>query len=130
MPAPLAPTYSPAALYAANTAFRDLLDAGAGAGSILIRSAADALLAQVPLTKPCGTVNVTTGQLTITLAGIDEAANASGAAAYGQFCDSNNTPHMALPVLEGAAPVPGFLVMNSTTVVVFGTVEVLSVLIG
>ena len=130
MPAPLAPTYSPAALIAAHTAFRDLLDAGAAAGSIKIRSATDVLLAQVPLTDPCGTVNGTTGQLTLTVAGMDEAANASGAAAYGELCDGNNLVHLALPVLEGTAPAPGFLVLNSITVVAGGPVDMTSAVIG
>ena len=47
MAAPTVATYSAAALVAANTSFKDLIDAGAGAGSIKIRDAADVLLARV-----------------------------------------------------------------------------------
>ena len=55
MAVPSVATYSVAALVAAHTSFRDLIDAGVAAGSIKIRSATDVLLAQIPLTDPCGT---------------------------------------------------------------------------
>jgi len=129
MPVPLAPTSSPAALIAAHTAFRDLLDAGAGAGSIRIRSATDVLLAQIPLTDPCGTVNGTTGQLTLT-GGADDAADASGTAAYGEFCDSAGLVHLSVPAQEGSASISGVLVINSLVVVLGGSVEVTSAVIG
>ena len=130
MPAPTVATYSPAALVGANTAFRDLLDSGAAAGSIKIRSAADALLAQVPLTDPCGTVNGTTGQLTITLAGRDESADASGVAAYGELCTSEGVVHLSLPAQAGGAAVSGAIVLSTLTIVAGGPVEVLSARVG
>ena len=43
MPAPSAATYSVAALVAAHTSFRNLIDAGSGPGKIRIRSASDVL---------------------------------------------------------------------------------------
>lgn len=130
MPSPTVATYSAATLVGAHTFFRDLIDAGTGAGSIKIRDAADVLLAQIPLTDPCGTVNVTTGQLTITPGGRDESANASGAAAYGEFCDSEGAVHLSLPAQQNVVSASGFLTMNSITVVANGPVEVLSVVIG
>ena len=130
MAAPTVATYSAAALVAANTSFKDLIDAGAGAGSIKIRDAADVLLATVPLTDPCGTVNPTTGQLTITMAGLDESADATGTAAYGEFCDSAGLVHLSLPAQAGSASVSGKIVINSLSIVAGGPVEVLSATVG
>lgn len=130
MAVPTVATYSAAALVAAHTAFKDLIDAGAGAGSIKIRDAADVLLATVPLTDPCGAVNATTGQLTITMAGRDESADATGTAAYGEFCDSDGLVHLSLPAQAGSAAVSGKIVMNSLSIVAGGPVEVLSATVG
>ena len=130
MAVPSVATYSVASLVAAHTAFRDLLDAGAGAGSIKIRDAADVLLAQIPLTDPCGTVNGTTGQLTLTMSGRDESADASGTAAYGEFCDSAGLVHLSLPTQAGVESVSGKLVLNTLVIVASGPVEVLSATVG
>lgn len=130
MPAPTVATYSAAALVGAHTYFRDLIDAGTGAGSIKIRSASDVLLAQVPLTDPCGTVNGTTGQLTITANGRDESADASGTAAYGEFCDSDGVVHLSLPAVEGVAALAGYIVVNTLSIIAGGPVEVASAVVG
>ncbi|MCK2095624.1 hypothetical protein [Thauera aromatica] len=130
MPAPASATYSVATLVAAHTAFRDLVDAGLAAGSIKIRDAADVLLAQVPLTYPCGTINGTTGQLTITPDGRDESADADGTAAYAEVCASDGTVHLALPAQQGTSAVSGKIVLNSLSIVTGGPVEVLSAVIG
>ena len=130
MPAPSVATYSGAALVAAQTSFRDLIDSGAGAGLIRVRDAADVLLAEIVLTDPCGTVNGTTGQLTITPAGPDASANASGTAAYGELCNSTGTVYLSLPAQVGASAVAGKLVLNTLTIVAAGPVEILSAVIG
>lgn len=130
MAVPSVATYSAAALVAAHTAFKNLIDAGSGAGSIKIRDSSDVLLAQIPLTDPCGTVNGTTGQLTITPSGRDESADAGGTAAYGEFCDSDGVVHLALPAQAGSSPVSGKIVINTLTIVSGGPVEVLSATIG
>jgi hypothetical protein len=130
MAVPSVATYSVAALVAAHTSFRDLIDAGVAAGSIKIRSATDVLLAQIPLTDPCGTVNGATGQLTITPSGRDESADAGGTAAYGEFCDSAGLVHLALPAQAGTVAVSGKLVLNTLTVVAGGPVEVVSATVG
>ena len=101
-----------------------------GAGSIKIRDSADVLLAEIPLTDPCGTVNGTTGQLTITVSGRDESADASGTAAYGEFCNSDGTVYLSLPAQAGTVAVAGELVMNTLSVAAGGPVEVLSATIG
>lgn len=130
MPAPLVYTYSAAALVAAHTSFRDLIDAGAGAGFIRIRDSADVLLAQVPLDDPCGSVNGTTGQLAFSIAGPDTSADASGTAAYGEICDSDGLAHLSLPVQVGTSPVSGFLVLNTLSIIELGEVTVISATIG
>lgn len=130
MPAPSVYTYSAAALVAAHTSFRDLIDSGASAGFIRIRDAADVLLAQVPLSDPCGSVNGTTGQLTLSIAGPDTSADASGTAAYGEICDSDGDVHLALPAEQGTAAVSGKIVLNTQAIIIGGTVSVISATIG
>ena len=130
MPAPSVATYSAAALVAAHTAFRDLIDSGASAGFIRIRSAADVLLAEVPLSAPSGTVNGTTGQLTLSIAGPDTSADATGTAAYGEICDSDGDPHLSLPVQSGTVAVAGALVLNTLSIVAAGPVTIVSATVG
>jgi hypothetical protein len=130
MAVPTVYTYSAAALVAAHTSFRDLIDAPVGAGSIRIRSATDVLLAQVPLSDPCGTVNGTTGQLTFAIAGPDASADASGTAAYAEFCDFNGLVHLSLPAEAGTVAVSGKVVLNTLSIIAGGTVTVISAVIG
>lgn len=130
MPAPGSATYSAAAKIAAHTAFLGLIDAGSGAGYIAIRDASDVLLAQVPLDDPGGTVNGTTGQLTLAIAGRDESADASGTAAYAEVCDSDDTVHLSLPAQVGTVAVSGKLVVNTLSVVAGAPFEILSAVIG
>ena len=130
MAVPSTATYSAAALVAAQTSFKNLLDAGSGAGSIKIRDAADVLLAQVPLSDPCGSVNGSTGQLTFSIAGPDTSADASGTAAYGEFCDSDGGVHLSLPTQAGASAVSGKLVINTLSIVAGGPVGIASATIG
>ena len=129
MTVPTVATYSAAALVAAHTSFKDLIDIGT-AGSIKIRDASDVLLAQVPLSDPCGTVNGTTGQLTFSISGPDTSADASGTAAYGEFCDSSGTVHLSLPAQSGTVAVSGKLVLNTLSIIAGGPVAVLSATIG
>lgn len=130
MPAPSSATYSAAALVAAHTSFKTLIDAGSGAGSIKIRDSADVLLAQVPLSDPCGSVNGTTGQLTFSIAGPDTSADATGTAAYGEFCDSDGLVHLSLPAQAGSTAVAGKLVLNTLSIVAGGPVAIISATIG
>lgn len=130
MPAPSVATYSAAALVAAHTSFRDLIDSGSGAGFVRIRDSADVLLAQCPLNDPCGTVNGTTGLLTLSFAGPDDSADATGTAAYGEVCNSDGTVHLSLPAQAGTSPVSGKLVLNSLSVAAGGALEVLTATIG
>lgn len=130
MPAPLVYTYSVAALVAAHTSFRDLIDTGAGEGSIKIRSSADVLLAEIPLSDPCGSVNGGTGQLTFNIAGPDTSANATGTAAYAEICDVAGAVHLSLPAQSGTVAVSGVVVLNTLSIVALGPVSVISATIG
>ena len=129
MAVPTVATFSAESLIAAHTALLNLIDTGT-AGSVKIRDSADVLLAQIPLTDPAGTVNGTTGQLTLTPDGRDESADASGTAAYAEICESDGTVHLALPAQAGASPVAGKLVLNTLTIVSGLPVEILSITIG
>jgi len=129
MPAPLVATYSAAALVAAHTAFKTLVDAGGAAGSIKLRSAADALLGQIALTYPCGTVNGSTGQLALGIASASTFGS-DGTVAYAEVCSSAGTVHLSLPTQAGTVAVPGYAVVNTLTAVVGGAVSVVSATIG
>lgn len=129
MPVPASAVYSPAALAAAHTAFRDLIDDGSGPGSLKIRSATDVLLAQIPLTYPCGAVNSGTGQLTLTPSG-PGVSPAAGVAAYGEICDGDGLVYLSLPAQVGAAAVSGAVVLSMLSVAEGATLEALSILVG
>lgn len=129
MPAPAQYTYSAQALIDAQTSFRDLVDAGTGAGKIFIRDDSDVLLAEVPLSDPCGTVDGA-GQLTLSIAGPDTSADATGTATYGEIADSDNNVCLSLPVQVGTSAVSGYLVMNTASIVAGGPVDILTATIG
>lgn len=126
MPAPSTPTYSAAAKIAAHTAFRDLIDSGSGAGFIRIRDSSDVLLAQVPLSDPCGSVNGTTGVITFSIAGLDSSADNNGTAAYGEVCDSDGDVHLSMAAQSGSSAVSGKLVLNTLTIIAGGPVGIVS----
>lgn len=130
MPVPTEATYSVAAKVAAHTALRDVIDSGAGAGYIAVRGDALQLLATIPLADPCGTVNGTTGQLTLSIAGSDTSADATGTAAYAEVCDSTGAAHLSLPAQAGTTWVAGKIVLNSLSIVTGTEVSILSAVIG
>lgn len=130
MPAPSSATYSATAKVNANTSFRDLLDSGSGAALVRLRDNADVLLAEGVLTDPCGTVNGTTGQLTITVATNDASANASGVATYCELCTSAGAVHLSLPTQSGTVAVSGFAVMNTTNIVATAPVSFITITVG
>ena len=130
MPIPTAAEFSVAARVAAHTALRDLIDAGSSAGYIAVRGDALQLLATIPLADPCGTVNGTTGQLTLSIAGSDPSADATGTAAYADVCDSTGAAHLSLPAQAGTTWVAGKIVLNSLSIVTGTEVSILSAVIG
>jgi hypothetical protein len=129
MPAPTVATYDAQSKINAHPAFLALIDSGT-AGSIKTYSAADVLLCTHTLTFPGGTVNGTTGQLTITPASSTVNASASGTAAYCTVCNSAGTARLAIPAEQGTAAVSGKVVFNSLVLVSGQPVQILSSLIG
>jgi len=130
MAVPSVATYSAAVKVACHTTLLGLIDAGSAAAKIKIRNSSDTLLSTIPLTDPAGTVNGTTGQLTLTPDGRDESAAATGTAAYGELTDSDDVVILALPAQAGTAAVSGYLVLNTLSIVAAAPVEILTVTIG
>jgi hypothetical protein len=130
MAVPSVATYSAAALVAAQTSLLGLIDAGTGPGYIAIRDAADVLLGTIVLDDPGGAVSGTTGQLTLDIDVQEDAAVASGTAAYCELCDSDDAVILALPTQAGTVAVSGKLVLNTLSIVEGGPVGILSATIG
>lgn len=130
MPAPAQYTYAAATLVAGHTAVLGEIDAGSGAGKIRLRDDSDVLLAEIPLTDPAGTVNGSTGQLTLTASGPDTSADATGTCTYGEICDSDNTVVVSLPASQGSSAVSGEIVISNTSIVSGAEVSLVSAVIG
>lgn len=129
MPAQYLDDWSPAFLVASHEALVTLIDAHAtDPGSITIHDAADVLLATIPLTKPCGTVNQTTGALTLTTDGREENATA-GTASYASLRDGAGAVYHSLPCEAGVEPVAGKVVLNTLAITAGAPVEIDSVVI-
>ena len=116
MPAPSSATFSAAAKIAAQESLLALIDAGSGAGKLKIRNSSDTLLWSTDLTDPAGTVNGTTGILTITFPSGTVNAVASGTAAYGEVTDASDTVIWSAPCSAGSTAVAGQVVLNTLTV--------------
>ena len=134
MPAPAQYTYASSAVFAANSAFLGLIDAGSVGGKIELYDDSDVLLAEVLLgtgnAQPSGTVNGSTGVLTLTIAGPDTAANATGTCTYGVIKDDAGAVLLSIPTVAGSTPVSGYLVLNSLSIVAGSQVTVVSAVIG
>lgn len=131
MPAPTQATYSLEAKIAANTALRDLIDAQAGNGKLHLMNSEDYPLATFELTKPCGTVSQTTGNLVVTTTtGLAIVLDGYEYVTHAALVDSNDDAHLTLPAQEGSAPVAGKVVLDSTYLESGGTVEIGSIEIG
>ena len=127
MPAPSNATYSAAVKIACNTALRDLLDSGSNA-LLRIRDASDVLLVQFTLSDPCGSVNGTTGVLTITAPSATNVTTA-GTAAYAELCSSDGTVRLALPAQAGSTAVANRIVINTLSLVSGAPLNITSIVI-
>lgn len=128
MPIPTTATFSVAAHTAASTAFRDLVDAGSGPGTVNVRGTSENNIGVITLTDPCGTIDGG-GALQMTAAGASTALG-TDTATYVQVMDSAGVVHLELPVEEGSAPVAGKAVLNTTTFVAGGAVQLISLIVG
>lgn len=122
--------WRPSAIIAANTALLADIDTGSGAARVTLHDAADVKLAEIPLTDPAGSVNATTGLLTLTPSGRDESADASGTAFYASIRDGNGAVVRSLPCQAGSFAVPGACVLNTLAIVAGGPVELLSITVS
>jgi len=129
MPAPATYTYSAQSLIDAQTAFLALVDGGSGAGRIRLFSEADVQLAEITLTDPAGTIDGA-GQLTITAAGPDTSADATGVCTWGTIIDSDTNVLLSLPAEAGTTPVSGKLVISNTSILIATEVSLVSATIG
>jgi len=129
MPAPATYEYAVDTLEAAHQAVLDLIDAGTGAGKVRLYDESDTLLCDIPLTDPAGTINVSTGQLTLTGGGAGT-ASADGECTYGTICDSDNNVIMTLPAQDGGSAVSGKITIGDATIATGAEVEVASIVIG
>jgi hypothetical protein len=127
MPAPVSATYSAAVKIDANQAFLDLLDSGAAA-LLRIRDSSDVLLVQFTLSDPSGSVNGTTGVLTITPPSATNVTT-SGTAAYAELCTSGGTVHLSLPAQAGTVAVSGKVVINTLSLVSGAPLNITSIVI-
>ena len=129
MPAPATYEYAAATIVTAHTAVLDDIDGGSSNGEIRLYDESDTLLCTIDLDDPGGTVNGTTGQLTLDIPA-DGTAVADGTCSYATITDSDGTVVVTLPAEAGASAVSGKIVINSLTIVTGADVSVTSATIG
>lgn len=122
--------YSVEAHVAAHQAFLDLIADGAGSAMITIETDASVVLAEIILADPPGTVDPLTGQATLDVALQEDAALATGTAAFARIRDGDGDVHLSLPCQTGTTALPGWCRLNSLSIVEGAPVEVLSAVIG
>lgn len=130
MAAPYLDVWNPAAIVAAHNALLALIDGAATAGKITLHSSSDTLLATIPLTDPAGTVNGTTGALTLTASGRDESADNTGTASYATIRDGDDTAYRSLSCQAGSSAVANKCVINTLSIVAGSPVELVSAVIS
>lgn len=126
------PYLSDAAIQAAANAVVDLIDAGAGAGTIQIRSgtrpatadtaATGTLLATLTFSDPAFGNATTAGVATASAITADSSADNTGTASWARILDSNSNPVMDISVGTSGAE----LNLDSVSIVAGGTVSVTS----
>lgn len=129
MTAPTSIQWSATTLVAVHTQLLAVIDGAATPGQIRLRTSADALLASIELDDPAGTVNGTTGRLTLTAPGGD-LGTTGGTVAYAEIVDGDGVVVVSLPAVAGVAAVANKVVLNSLTVIAGEPVTLISVTIG
>jgi hypothetical protein len=109
---------------AVQTAILAALDANGAASKVDIYDSGNVLLSTLPFTFPAGVVSGTTGQLSLTFGDRDEAAAATGTAAYVQLKTATGVVvENSIPCEAGSIPVSGKFVMPSLSIVQGAPVE-------
>jgi hypothetical protein len=129
MPAPSSVTYSASIIVSAHTAVLNAIDAGSSVGKFRFYDDADNLLGEVLLDDPAGTVNGTTGTLTLSI-DVPQTVTDDGTCTYADITDSDNNVIVSIPVEEGDTAVSGKIVVNTVAFVTGASLDVLSASIG
>jgi hypothetical protein len=107
------------------------IDTGAARPAFKIYDSGDVLLATLALADPAGSVNGTTGLITLTPGTPETNAPASGAASYATLSDGDGVIlENNVPVEQGTAPVAGKVIISTMNIIAGGTVELISATIG
>lgn len=114
-------TYAASLFVSVHTAV--VTDLGAGA-DLALTNAAGTVLAVCPLDTPAGTVNGTSGQLSIAFDGRCESAAVSGTAAYAKLRTSAGATLITLPCRAGTTGLSGYLTLSALTIVAGQPVEI------
>lgn len=118
-------SWNPTAIYEANATLLTLLGAASGPAKITIHSNTDALLGTVALNDPAGTINVSTGELTLSAPG-NGSVSAGGTASYASLRDGNDVVYRSLPCAQGSSPVSGYCVVSSLALVLSEPLQLVS----
>lgn len=125
----MALTWSSTAKNTGNTALLGLINTGAGTAAFKIYSSTPTLLATLAINS--GSVNGTSGQLTLTPGAAETDAPASGTAATAELVNKAGTVLLTgMPVVQGNSPVANTLVISSTEIVQHSTVTLISATVG
>lgn len=130
MAAPYLLTYPPSLLVMVHILLLGQIDGETTPGKVTVHDSADVLLAEIPLSDPGGTVNETTGALTLAPSGPETDAPAAGTASYATLRDGAGGAIHSLPCEAGTSPVAGKCVLNTLSIQQGGTVELVSWVIG
>ena len=116
--------YSLAAWVGAHTDLMNRINAGAGASTVKIKSAAGTTLATATIDEEDTNVDLQSAVLAFVIA-VNESSATAGVAAYADICDGDETPHVRLPCQQGFAFSPGYAVLNNLNIQSGGAVDVL-----
>ena len=123
--------YAVTTLVSVHTHLRgNILDTGSSNATLAIMDASDTLLASITLTKPSGTVNATTGQLTLTQDSPETNAPAAGTADHAELRGGDGNVVCTIPVVEGSAAQSGAVVISNKNIIVGARVDLISATIG
>jgi hypothetical protein len=117
--------WNPDAIEASHTSLLALLDGDTNPAKVTIHDSSDTLLATVILTDPAGTVNSSTGKLTLTPA---DGVNAveTGTASYASLRDGADVVYRSYPCSAGSSPVVNTCVITDLSIAEDQQVDILS----
>ena len=112
-----------------RTEMLSVITTGVGDAAFKIYDDSEVLLATLEVTG--GSVDATTGVLTLTPGAAESDAPATGDADHATLVSADDVVLAeSIPVAQGAAPVMGQVVISNTSIVAGGSVELISAVIG